>query len=78
MPPIPRAALWIGLSALVGAAAALAVQYWVVPSRWQMIVSDPSSASVWRLDTATGHLEMCTHARGVPDCFPMPAPKDSK
>jgi hypothetical protein len=77
MPSVPQASLWIGLSAPIGAAAALGVQHWVAPSRWQMIVSDNPPASVWRLDTATGHLELCTHANGVPACFPMPAPKDS-
>jgi hypothetical protein len=45
--------------------------------RWQLGVSSATPATAWRLQTDTGHLEMCTLSNGQPACYPIPAPRTS-
>jgi len=42
---------------------------------WQLgVASGNSSTAAWRLNTATGFMELCSDAGGTPRCDAMPAP----
>lgn len=42
---------------------------------WQLgVASGNSGPAAWRLNTATGFMELCTSTGGTPRCDAMPAP----
>jgi len=44
------------------------------PQTWQLGVSSGNTIAAWRLNTATGFMELCSDAGGTPRCDAMPAP----
>jgi len=44
---------------------------------WQLGVSNWNQVnSAWRINTATGAMELCSAYNGKPDCFIMPKPSN--
>jgi hypothetical protein len=41
---------------------------------WQLSVAGGGTPAAWRLNTATGFMELCSAAGGTPRCDAMPAP----
>jgi len=41
---------------------------------WQLGVSSGNTSAAWRLNTATGFMELCSDTGGIPRCEAMPAP----
>jgi len=45
------------------------------PQSWQLgVATGNSGPAAWRLNTATGFMELCSDAGGTPRCDAMPAP----
>ena len=80
-----HAFLVIALAAIVAAGASLALRTATAetapspvtgpPQLWQLgAASGISGPAAWRLNTATGFMELCSDAGGTPRCDAMPAP----
>ena len=80
-----HAFLIIALTAIVAAGAFLALRSATAetapsqaPGPWQLsVASSNSGPAAWRLNTASGFMELCSDAGGTPRCDAMPAPGTS-
>jgi hypothetical protein len=78
-----HALVFVALAAIFAVGAALNSRFATAetappaaPSQvWQLgVASGNPGPAAWRLNTATGFLEMCSDAGGTPRCDAMPAP----